>query len=69
MIDPPETIGATTFQQPKRSSKKQIEGQTELLLPIAGVKEPASTKYKGNRSIRPVDIEVTRPSLGVRKTR
>lgn len=69
MIDPPEAIATSTFQQPKRPRKKQIEGQTELLLPIPGVKENASPKYKGNRSIRPVEIEVTRPLIGTRKAK
>jgi site-specific DNA-methyltransferase (adenine-specific) len=69
MIDLPEAIATPTFQQPKRSRKKQIEGQTELLLPIAGMKEPAAAKYKGNRSIRAVDIEVTRPPSRVRKVK
>jgi DNA modification methylase len=68
MIDPPE-VGIVPAFQPKTRKKKQIEGQTELLLPITGVKEAAPPKYKGNRSIRPVDIEVTRPASGARKTK
>jgi DNA modification methylase len=58
MIDPPEAVRTTpAFQQPKRGRKK-IEGQTEMLLPIKG--DQTATKRVPSRSIRIVDIEVTR---------
>ena len=58
MIDPPEAVSTTpAFQQPKRGRKK-IEGQAEMLLPIAG--NQSYGKRRANRSIRVIDIEVTR---------
>lgn len=62
MLDPPEVVMAPAFQ-PKRSRKKQMEGQTELLLPIKGEKEPFP-KQRVKRSIRELGIEVTRPYIG-----
>ena len=70
MIDPPE-IGrqSTPVQAPKR--RKRIEGQGELLLPIdSGFRETADhSKERPNRSIRAVDIEVTRPEAVKRPKR
>jgi len=67
MIDPPEAAGISQVAfQPKRG-RKRIEGQTEMLLPIEG--EQAPVKRKNNRSIRVVDIEVTRPDSSRRKTK
>lgn len=58
MIDPPEAVPTTPAFQKPRKGKRHIEGQTELLFPISGDVE--TPKRKGNRSIRTVDIEVTR---------
>ncbi len=68
MLDPPE-VGRSPIipRQPKRT-RRRIEGQAELLLPIEGAQEAPRPKWRGNRSIRPVDIEVTRPDTG-RKAR
>lgn len=69
IIDEPEVIVAAA--SPPKRSRKVIEGQTELLLPIAsGFEDGAPTSFveqvppakrKPNRSIRPVEIEVIRP--------
>lgn len=59
MIDPPEVVGESPAFQPKRA-RKRIEGQTEMLLPLAGDDKTERAKHKGNRPIRVVDIEVTR---------
>lgn len=59
-LDEPTVAPTPAFQQPKRSRKKAIEGQTELLLPIKGEKVPIP-KQKANRSIRELGLEVTRP--------
>lgn len=63
MIDPPEAVPNTpAFERPKRTRRGGFaDGQTEMLLPIAGEKA-ASPKRRGNRPIRAVDIEVTRAS-------
>lgn len=66
-IDPPSVVAPPAFKSSKRSKKKTIEGQTELLLPIRGLKEPAP-KQRINRSTRALEIEVTRPGIG-RRTR
>lgn len=59
MVDPPEAVPNTpAFDRPKRS-KRKLDGQTEMLLPIKG-EQPE--KRKGNRPIRILDIEVTRAS-------
>ncbi|MUT27366.1 MULTISPECIES: hypothetical protein [Mesorhizobium] len=59
MLDPPEAIAPTPIQG--KRGRKRAEGQTEMLFPIEG--KPAGedkAKAKGNRSIRPITIEVTR---------
>lgn len=56
MVDPPEVLSGPTSLA--KRGRKRIEGQTEMLFPIAGAAE--APKRKGNRSIRSVDIEVTR---------
>lgn len=61
MIDPPEVAGIQQVAfQPKRG-RKRIEGQTEMLLSLDGAQSAEPAKRKTNRSIRVVDIEVTRP--------
>lgn len=58
VIDPPEI--AKPYIQPKpRSRRMQIEGQAELLFPITG-EPPSPEKRQPKRSIREVDVEVTR---------
>lgn len=60
MIDLPE-VGRQPAVSPQKRGRKRVEGQTEMLFPIEG--KPAAgdkAKAKGNRSIRPVSIEVTR---------
>jgi hypothetical protein len=65
MIDPPEVVPTTpAFDRPK-TRKNKVVGQTEMLLTIEGEQPPA--KRKGNRPIRVVDIEVTRPTARKRK--
>jgi site-specific DNA-methyltransferase (adenine-specific) len=58
LLDPPEVRPAPIPAQPKKG-RKRIEGQTELLLPIEG--EQPAKPAKRNRSIRAVEVEVTRP--------
>ncbi|MER9450116.1 restriction endonuclease [Mesorhizobium sp. M0254] len=58
MIDLPE-VGRPVAIPPKKG-RKRVEAQTEMLFPIEGSQPAAPEKRKGNRSIRPVDIEVTR---------
>jgi site-specific DNA-methyltransferase (adenine-specific) len=60
MIDPPEAVPSSPAFEPKRG-RKRVEGQTEMLLPIPGEDKSERPKRKGNRPIRVVDIEVTRP--------
>jgi DNA modification methylase len=60
-LDPPE-LGRPETQRPARRSRRQAEGQGELLLPISGLQEdPQPYRARPNRSIRQVDIEVMRP--------
>jgi hypothetical protein len=59
MIDPPEVVSSSPAFQPKRGRKK-MEGQTEMLLAVEG--DETAPKRKTNRSIRAVEIEVTRAS-------
>ena len=62
MIDPPEMV-RTDRAAPRRRARRPVDGQTEMLFPIAGeMQEPPQEELRrGNRSIRNVDIEVTRP--------
>lgn len=69
MLDPPEVGRSPMMVRQPRRSRKQIEGQTELLLPMSGAQEPPPPKWRGNRSIRSVDIEVTRPDTSRRAKR
>jgi hypothetical protein len=57
MIDPPEVVSSSPAFQPKRGRKK-MEGQTEMLLSVEGNQKVS--KRKPNRSIRVVEMEVTR---------
>lgn len=60
MLDPPEAISMPA-PGPGKRGRKRIEGQTEMLFPIEGKQRAEDKgKVKGNRSIRPVAIEVTR---------
>ncbi|MBZ9775195.1 DNA methyltransferase [Mesorhizobium sp. CO1-1-8] len=59
MIDTPEAGRQPALTPPKRS-RKRVEGQTEMLFPIEGSQPVIAEKRKGNRPIRPVEIEVTR---------
>jgi hypothetical protein len=68
MLDPPEIGGSPMVARQPRRTRRRDEGQTELLLPLSGAAEAPRPKWRGNRSIRPVDIEVTRPDTS-RKTR
>ncbi|MER9159092.1 DNA methyltransferase [Mesorhizobium sp. M0778] len=56
VLDSPEVMA--TAPPPAKRGRKRVEGQTEMLFPIEGAAEVP--KRKGNRSIRAVDIEVTR---------
>ncbi|BBD39652.1 truncated adenine specific DNA methylase Mod [Aminobacter sp. Y103A] len=56
MVDPPEVLSAPL--SPAKRGRKRVEGQTEMLFPIEGTAE--AQKRKSNRTIRSVDIEVTR---------
>jgi len=61
MIDPPE-VGRSPMLEPPKRGRKRIEGQAEMLFAMEG--DQASykgEKRKGNRSIRAVEVEVTRP--------
>jgi DNA modification methylase len=61
MIDPPELV-RVSGPAPSKRGRKRIEGQTEMLLAMEGDQAPyKAEKRKGNRPIRAVDIEVTRP--------
>lgn len=60
MLDPPEAVPSAPAFQPKRVRKK-IEGQGELLFPISGNQLSEDPPRKQNRSIRAVEVEVTRP--------
>ncbi|WP_190234338.1 DNA methyltransferase [Mesorhizobium sp. M4A.F.Ca.ET.050.02.1.1] len=55
MLESPEVIAPPP---PAKRGRKRVEGQTEMLFPIEGA--PEIPKRKGNRQIRPVEIEVTR---------
>jgi site-specific DNA-methyltransferase (adenine-specific) len=68
MLDPPEIGRSPIIARQPRRSRKRIEGQTELLLPVTGAQETPDQRWRGRRSIRPVEIEVTRPGAG-RKAR
>jgi DNA modification methylase len=67
MLDPPDLV-RTPLRIPPKRSKKYVEGQGELLLPILGEAAGAaySDKERPNRSIRKIDIEVTRPTRPTR---
>jgi site-specific DNA-methyltransferase (adenine-specific) len=67
VIDPPELVRNPPPTPPKRS-KKYVEGQGELLLPILGEAAGATydVKERPNRSIRKVEIEVMRPTRPTR---
>ncbi len=66
MIDVPEIVRPTPPAAPRRS-RKNIEGQGELLLPIPGDTPRLSVREeRPNRKIRDFDIEVTRPLRGKR---
>ena len=60
IIDLPEAVPSADAYKP-RKARKRVEGQTEMLFPIPG-NETATPIQKG-RSIRKVDVEVTRSSL------
>jgi DNA modification methylase len=64
IVDAPE-IGRPV-SSPTKKSRKRVEGQGELLLPIGGEpkERPASMKERRGRQIREVDIEVTVPIHG-----
>jgi hypothetical protein len=67
MIDLPEIGPQSPLTAPKKS-KKRVEGQGELLLPIGGEpkeRAPAAKERRG-RQIREIDIEVMRPFRGGR---
>jgi DNA modification methylase len=68
MLDPLETVPSTMARmKPPRLRKKRIEGQSELLLPISQARATGfaeDAKPRANRAIRPVDVEVVRPTLG-----
>jgi len=60
MLDPPEAIPSTPIRMKPKKSKRHIEGQSELLLPITGEQTVSDVgRRRGTRSIRSVDIEVT----------
>lgn len=61
MLDPPEIGRSPMIARQPRRPRRRTEGQTELLLPLAGAAEEPPPRWRGRRSIRPVDIEVTRP--------
>jgi DNA modification methylase len=65
MIDAPELVRQSPAPAPKKS-KHKVEGQGELLFPIAGALKsaPPEVPRRVNRSIREVDIEVMRPFIG-----
>lgn len=67
MLDPPEVGRAPVVARQPRRRTRTIEGQTELLLPLPGAQESARPKWRGSRSIRSTDIEVTRADTS-RKT-
>lgn len=62
MIDPPDVIGMPP--QAYGKPRKRIEGQTEMLFVTEGEAKATKVPRKGNRPIRIVDIEVTRPDHG-----
>lgn len=59
MLDPLDATPSLAAT-PKRG-RKRVEGQTEMLFPIEGNQKHETQKRKGNRPIRAIDIEVTRP--------
>jgi hypothetical protein len=63
MVDPPDAISPSLARPPRRG-RKAIDGQAELLLPIAGELSQRPPKRPANRSIRPVKLEVTRTHYG-----
>lgn len=65
IIDPPDVRRPAPIARQSKRSRKRIEGQGELLLPITGSGERAETRPT-KRSIRAVDIEVVRPTKSSR---
>lgn len=59
MIDPPEVVRSMPAPPPRKERMK-IEGQAEMLFPI-NAEDALPKKKPPSRSIRVVDIEVTRP--------
>jgi hypothetical protein len=63
MLDPPELIRVSPAIPRLRGRRRRVaEGQTELLLPIPGDQTALAQRRRG-RSIRQVQIEVTRPEF------
>lgn len=62
MLDPPEA-GIPARSSRSTRGRKRVEGQAELLLPIEGDEQNGPAR-RPNRSIRAVEVEVTRPNLG-----
>jgi hypothetical protein len=69
-IDLPEVGRFNIPAQPKKS-RKRIEGQSEMLFSMEPAQEGyvASAKTRPSRSIRPVEIEVTRVDSSHRKAK
>ncbi len=69
-LDPPEVGRVNLPTQPKKS-RKRIEGQAEMLFAMESPQAPylAPAKAKPSRSIRTIDIEVTRAGPPRRKTK
>ena len=57
MIDPPDAAPMQSAVRPRRR-RKQIEGQTEMLLPIDGSPKEETVRPRVSRAIRPVEIDV-----------
>ena len=69
-LDPPE-IGRASAPAVRKKGRKQIDGQTEMLLAMENPQAhyEAEVPNKRNRQIRAVNIEVTRPDSIRRKTK